>query len=334
MTYLQLISDVVNAFMDGSLSPSARLEKMWHSVFITRIWRHSISKQSSLTLKGNFMSSFSYNCIEINAHSLVLILKYLKKERLTHLFLPHLYSSQPCESFYRKMRSLTTTNSTITNFSIKEFSHRVSRVQILNEISNDKGSGFNFPIPLRPFDFSSMKFGEEDFPTDLEIFKIIQKCKQSAIKVAKNIGLLKKGEEVNDAIFSCKVPSYVFVGKKWEDIECSSFECDITDDYIEDDYDDDFHSNWRLMASSLKNYAKTVKEGSVSDISPYAEIFIDERRFVFKKTSICGIFGKASYKCSNDRLIRVRNPKKVTKAMKRNNVKILAKKKTNSKYTT
>lgn len=322
--------------MDGSLSPSARIEKMWHSVFITRIWRHFILRLPNVTLKENFMSTFSYNCIEINAHTLVLMLKYLKKEKLTHLFLPHLYSSQPCESFYRKMRSLTTTNSTITNFSVKEFLNRISRVQILNEISNDKESGFIFPAALRSFDYSPMRYGEDDFPTDLEIFNIIQKCKQSAIKVSKKVGMLKKGEELNDLIFTCQVPSSKIVAKKWENIESSSSEFDITDDLFDDEYDDAFDSNWRLMASSLKNYANIVKEDTVSDISPYAEIHIDERRFVFKKTSICGIFGRASYKCSSDRLIRVRNPKKSkkpTKAIKRKNVKLMARKKPLRKAT-
>lgn len=301
--FLQLISDVVNAFMDKTLSPSARLEKMWHSVFLTRIWRRFILSRRDLALKDNCMTNFSYYCIELNAHSLVLILKYLKGEQLTHLFSAHLLSSQPCESFYRQLRSLTTVNSTVINCSVKEIMHRISRIQLLNDISNDKESGFIFPKSLKPIDSSSIRYGESDFPTDIEIFGIIQCCKKSAVEVAEKVGMIKKGEKLDDSFFSCQVRPYFLKNKKWEDIDSDS------EGDIEDVYDLEMH----LMSSSLKNHAQKVKEGSISDTSPYVELYNGERRLVFRKTSLCWLFGKERYKCSNDRLYRVRNPRKSKK---------------------
>lgn len=61
-------------------------------------------------------------------------------------------SSQPCESFYRQIRSLSTVNSTVTNCSVKEILNRINRIDILNEISNDKNTGFVFPKRLKSID--------------------------------------------------------------------------------------------------------------------------------------------------------------------------------------
>lgn len=130
--------------MDQTLSPSNRIEQMWHALFLVRLWRNFVLNQAGLTLRCNFLSIFSYYCIELNAHSLVQIITYLRNKNLSHLFLPYLFCSHPCVSFYRQIRSLSTVNSTVTNCSTKEFLHRISRIEILNQISNDKDSGFIF----------------------------------------------------------------------------------------------------------------------------------------------------------------------------------------------
>lgn len=97
--YLQLIYDVIAVFKDKFLLPLQRLEKMWYVTFIVRIWRYFIVNHPDLTLKNNFMSVYCYYCIELNAHSLIYIMIFLKKNNLTHLFLPSMISSQPVKSF-------------------------------------------------------------------------------------------------------------------------------------------------------------------------------------------------------------------------------------------
>lgn len=119
--FLQIMSDAVAVFEDENLLHLERVEKSWYALFIVRIWRSFIVNTPEYTLKNNFMSSFCYYCIEQNAHSLVLMLMYLKKNNLIHLFSPKNFSSQPCESFYRQLRSFTSTNSTVVNFSKKKF---------------------------------------------------------------------------------------------------------------------------------------------------------------------------------------------------------------------
>lgn len=56
-----------------------------------------------------------------------------------------------------------------------------------------------------------------------------------------------------------------------------------------------------LVRSSLKNYTNEVKEGNVNVTTPYVEINCNGNRFVFKKTSLCWLFKKESYKCSSDK---------------------------------
>lgn len=123
------------------------------SLFLVRIWRKFVLDSPALTLKKNFMSTNCFYCIEQNAHSFVFILRYLRDEQLTDLFSPSMYSSQPCEYFYRQLRSLTTISSTIVNFDTKEILDRISRIHLLNEISNDKESGFIYPKALNSFKF-------------------------------------------------------------------------------------------------------------------------------------------------------------------------------------
>lgn len=55
------------------------------------------------------------------------------------LFLPWLYSSQPCEKLFRQARSMSSTFSTMVNFSLLETLRRLKRIQALHEISADLG---------------------------------------------------------------------------------------------------------------------------------------------------------------------------------------------------
>lgn len=170
----------------------------------------------------------------------------------------------------------------------------------MNEISNDKE--FISPKPLKSFNSSSAKYEESQFPTDLEILNIIHKCKMSATKVAENVGMIKKNEKLEDSVFSCQVPPYTFKKKR--------VECDDNDSTSEGDFEDVFDLEMHLMSSSLKNYSGKVTEDKVTETSPYVEMYSGDRRLVYKKTSLCWLFAKESYKSSSDRIYRVREPSK------------------------
>lgn len=302
--FLQIMSDVTAAFIDEKLFPVERLMKMWHALFIVRIWRDFIKEHDGLTFKDNFMSSYCYYCIEQNAHSLVLILLYLRKQNLTHLFLPILFNSQACEDFYRKIRSFTSTYSTVANCSIKEILHRINRIQILGEISNDKESGFIFPKELNSDKFSNVNFQYDDFPDETAVINVILQSKSKALNDAQNIGLIKKKGKVTESCCDCSVPPYTTRDERNED----------TIELEDSQFEKSFHLiKSELISTALKNYADKFEDQIINETSPYAEVLGFDKRIIVKKSSICWLFKGESFKNSSDRRYRVmgqRNKKK------------------------
>lgn len=197
--FLQMMSDVYSAFEDEKLQPLERVKKLWRSLFLVRIWRKFVLSSSALTLKGNFMSTNCFYCIEQNAHSMVFILRYLRNEQLAHLYSPPTYSSQPCETFYRQLRSLTPIGSTVVNCDTKGILDRISRIHLFNEISNDNESGFIYPKALNFFKFFPPSNCNR-FPTDSEIIETIKQCKEEALILAVKTGLIKKSLKSKDSV--------------------------------------------------------------------------------------------------------------------------------------
>lgn len=71
----------------------------------------------------------------LNGHSILLMIE--KNRQRNCKVLPWLYSSQPCEETFRYIKSMTTTQSTIVNYSLRDILRRLNRIQVLNEISTD-----------------------------------------------------------------------------------------------------------------------------------------------------------------------------------------------------
>lgn len=76
VVFLEMMSNSINAYMSENLSPIQRLANIWYALFIVRIWRNFVLNDPKLTLRENFISSNCYNCIEQNAHSMVLIILF------------------------------------------------------------------------------------------------------------------------------------------------------------------------------------------------------------------------------------------------------------------
>lgn len=119
--YLKLIQFVLDSYLDRNLDIQERHYKLWYAVFFFRQWRNWIITSREYTLKDNFITLNAYTCIEINAHTLLsLTLRHIKNGSLNR-FYPWLLGSQICESWFRAARSMTSTFSTIINFTSKEF---------------------------------------------------------------------------------------------------------------------------------------------------------------------------------------------------------------------
>ena len=119
LVYLCLMRNIRDAFFDKSISPLQRISLMWQTIYFLRIWRVWLNK-NGYSESDHFITQNAYVCTEINGHLLVNILfnvinGNLPKESL-RLWT---YGSQACEQSFRLLRSMTSTFSTIINFSMK-----------------------------------------------------------------------------------------------------------------------------------------------------------------------------------------------------------------------
>lgn len=161
-----------------------------------------IVRTKGFTLKENFLSANCYTCIEINAHSLVLLVLNLHNSNEPDKFMPYLIDSQPCESHFRQICSFSSTYSTVVVCSIKDMLCRISKIQLQNDIMNQYSAEFTFPRFQKEINPS-----ETHLPSTDEIFSCIEKVKESAIDDALQIGLIdKKGIEKFD--YRCKICLY------------------------------------------------------------------------------------------------------------------------------
>jgi hypothetical protein len=106
---------------------------------------------SNFKLANNFITSNCYTCVELNAHALVnIICNFRDNPLLTNeMFLPYLFSSQPCEKIFRTTRSMTSTLSTVVNYSIKDIMQRLDRIKAINNILHDLKDVFTFPREVK-----------------------------------------------------------------------------------------------------------------------------------------------------------------------------------------
>lgn len=142
--YLRIISNILRSFLDLTLNPLKRIRMIWFAIFMLRIWKlHIIETKGKVDTQ--FISSNCYSCVEISGHSLVLIILYLKEKNLDHCFCPELLGSQPCESTFRQVRSLSSTYSTVTNLTLLEIMKRMTKIEFQNDIMFNKLPEYSFP---------------------------------------------------------------------------------------------------------------------------------------------------------------------------------------------
>lgn len=308
-----IILNSIESFMSDKISPLERVEKMWKAVFMARIWKYFVLKHPKYTLKNHFMSSNLYSCLEQNAHSLVLIILFLKENNLNHLFIPWFYNSQACEKFFAQMRALCSTYSMIATCSVKEAVSRVSKIHLLSEISNDKESGFVFPTSDRIKSYSAQN--SFVLPSKDEIFQSILKCKNEAIESGIELGLITKKSK--DKSCECQIQPYTSFKRKTK----------IVHTEIKFPILPPLHA---CGALHLKNYANKFGDQPVDKTSTYVEIPDCDERFIVKKTSLCWLLRRETIKSSSDRLLRVMSGPQRRKGKKKNyNIK----KKPFAKYT-
>lgn len=291
--YLQSLRNFIDSYMDTELSPLDRVYKLWYSIFMIRIWRRSIVSNKSLSVQTNFLTNNCYVCLELNAHSMVLILIYLKKHNMQHLFMPWLFNSQSCENFYRLIRSLTTVFARAANCSVKDVLERIHKIQLLADIVNDSGTKFTFLRKKQP-----IKSETTLLPTKCEIKDIIEKSKVKAIEDAIKIGLLDAKYEKLD--LKCNILPLSLAKKPRAKLKKVKYA-------LKNDNSKKISFKLsELLTISLKNYSYKFANKDVDKISSFVEIPGSRHRMIVKKTSLIWLMRQDPCKLSSDRLQRVK----------------------------
>ena len=160
--------------------------------FFLRIWRAWLKNKKEYTIGNNFITNNCYSCVEINAHSLIpLVVKFRDDTNLTpDMFTIWNFSSQTCEQFFRATRSLTTTFSTVVNFSMKGIISRLKHIETINTIKTELKNAS-----------SSISFAREkntkyippninlSIYTENNIVSIINRSCDDSKNMAKNLGM-------------------------------------------------------------------------------------------------------------------------------------------------
>lgn len=184
---------ITSSYLDKNLTVTERVYRLWFSAFVFRIWRSWLKESATHTLEFNFISSNSYSCLEILAHSIILAIIKLRNENREHLFLPWLWTSQPCESYFRAARSLTSTESTQLNFTLKDFLvSRCPRIDASIHLTA-KGceDGIEYPRQKKAFDSANVEecvFIPKTLPTNEEIEAEVERGRRDAENTLQELG--------------------------------------------------------------------------------------------------------------------------------------------------
>lgn len=318
--FLTITKYFIDAFMDSTLMPLERVYKCWYSVFFIRLWRDFVYKNKQFTLKDNFITSNTYNCIELNAHSLILSIVQLKKHNMPHLFLPQYMESQACESIFRQLRSFTTTGSTVANCSVKEILQRISKIQFQSDTATRIGSKFVFPQFSRNENINNAT--DFELPAISEIVDEIERARNHALIDATVMGLVSK-QKSHQVDFSCKLKPYTKKRIVNKNTAQTSNGTNIARNFI--------HTMLHMGSIALKNYADKFGDDKLEETESFVEVFRSDEnsiRIIVKKTSFCWLLRGDNVRLSTDRLERVKaeiKTKRMYNSLGKNPIKRLKK---------
>lgn len=105
--YLKVLNNILKSFLDLTLTPIERIRKIWFATFILRIWRRFIfeTKDPKVKMKDvatQFLSQNCYACVEINAHSLVFFMLYLREKKWIICFILKCWAVSNAKAFFDK----------------------------------------------------------------------------------------------------------------------------------------------------------------------------------------------------------------------------------------
>lgn len=191
--YLRIMRYVYESFSKSDLSESDRLSMAWNATFILRGWKQN-------NTANEFVSDNVYQCQEVNCHNLTAIVRSLRDKDKVDTFVPNKMQSQTCEQMFRRLRSFTTTEMTITNLDTKDALSRLHRIALIEDSELFlQENGFIFPRANQQ-SIGNETIKHEKLPDDSKIEKIVHESKEKALNHLKHFGV-----NILDKNLSCQV---------------------------------------------------------------------------------------------------------------------------------
>lgn len=193
--YLQICHEITSAYNEFDLKPVERIYRIWHSVFFLRAWRHWLRSSPKYTVEKNFITESCYACIEINAQTLLDLIVKFREENLPEQFLPYLFSSQPCESKFRRTRSNTTLCWTKINYTMYDLLNVLRRIEAETELAYFKLQEYDISIPQSGN--KPKKMVTYELPSNEEIEQRINDALNDGISDARKFGINVTPDDVS-----------------------------------------------------------------------------------------------------------------------------------------
>lgn len=309
--YLDMMRDVVESFTEPGLKPLERIVKFWKWVYYVRFWRQWIENEDDYSLTCNFLTLNVQKCLEINGPALVQGIEVFRDSEEHNLFLPPLFSSQPCESSFRDYRAKSVT------FSMLEMLNLQRGLDVVAESQHKLQSVIKLPRHHK-----AIKISEETFhvptslPEDFEIQAALHQALLEASELAVRMGLIKKSSRVNcppcyvEPISDSDIMKDDEQHEEDNDIDSNIIQLDDkTSETVENldacgDVEDVVED--LLVISSGNVGLKTFTDVNITETSPLVKVLDGQgNQVVIRKTTLCWLLNSGDSKISSDRLKRV-----------------------------
>lgn len=269
---------ILYTVLDAEVSIEKRIYYLWYSVFFLRLWRAWLLNHDTHSTEHNFITLNAYICVEINAHGMYIVLQHIDNNSFKEFF-PYMYGSQPCESFFRLLGSISSTFSTMVNCDFLDAMHRIKKIELLCELANKKYENNNLVFPRKnqfrsSFDRLDKKQYAAGLPNIPDIPKIEKNLESPEDKIkAENFLkeiLISKKNAYEDCqslsiVVSKKEANYIQVKVKSQDqddsFQINEDDCDESDiDDITEDFEKENEAVNERRNTSSKNVSTINKK--------------------------------------------------------------------------
>jgi hypothetical protein len=139
---LKLMRTIRTTYIEPATPIAERIRGAVFIVYFLRLWHQDLHRKGLEDRKNRFITRNAYEGLELN---LILVIKLALESRSENI---HLMNSQCCENFFRLLRSQSTIDSSIVNFSMKSLLSRVHKIQFVEGIMTTMKDELQFPKML------------------------------------------------------------------------------------------------------------------------------------------------------------------------------------------